>query len=195
MIDVAKRRKPLQAPGGSLQFRVLRNEDLALLSFVPSFDGVLSNFSGLNCVEDPRQVARNLGRLVKPGGTALFCISTRVCLWEVAWYGARANFKKAFRRVRGRTVAQLDGISIPVWYPTIRRMRQAFSPWFRLRSTRAVGLFVPPSYVESWARKHMRALRVLEAMDRIFAGWPLLRGVGDHVLLEFTRLSGQGPLR
>jgi hypothetical protein len=113
-------------------------------------------------------------------------------LWEIAWYGVRGNFKKAFRRVRGRTVARLDGLSVPVWYPTIRCMRQVFSPWFRLRSIRAVGLFVPPSYVESWARKHPRVLAALQGMDRLFAAWPLLRGAGDHVLLEFTRLSSQG---
>lgn len=192
MIEVAERRKSLQSSAGSVEVRVLRNEDLALLSTALCFDGVLSNFSGLNCVEYLPQVAANLGRLVKPGGSALICISTRVCLWEIAWYGARANFTKAFRRVRGNTVAKLDGISVPVWYPTIRRMRQVFSPWFRLRSIRAVGLFVPPSYVESWARKHPHVLAALQAMDRLFAAWPLLRGVGDHVLLEFTRLSGQG---
>ena len=187
MIDVAERRKGLQVPSLSLAFRVLRNEDLGLLASSSCFDGVLSNFSGLNCVADPSQVALNLGRLVRPGGSALICISTRVCLWEIAWYAARGNFKKAFRRVRGRTIAQLDGISVPVWYPTIREMRRAFSPSFRLRSIRAVGLFVPPSYVESWARGHQRVLAALEATDRVFAAWPLLRCVGDHVLLEFER--------
>jgi ubiquinone/menaquinone biosynthesis C-methylase UbiE len=192
MIEVAERRKSLSSSDGPLEFRVLRNEDLALLASVSCFDGALSNFSGLNCVEDPRQVALDLERLVKPGGSALLCISTRICLWEIAWYGVRGNFKKAFRRVRGRTVARLDGLSVPVWYPTIRCMRQVFSPWFRLRSIRAVGLFVPPSYVESWARKHPRVLAALQGMDRLFAAWPLLRGAGDHVLLEFTRLSSQG---
>lgn len=187
MIEVAERRKACEAPGASLRFHVLRNEDLDLLQATPPFDGALSNFSGLNCVVDPGQVALNLQGLVKPGGAVLICISTRVCLWEMVWHAARANFKKAFRRVRGSTVAQLDGVSVPVWYPTIRRMRQLFSPWFRLRSVRAVGLFVPPSYVDSWARRHTNLLTLLERMDQIFAGWPLLRGAGDHVLLEFER--------
>jgi SAM-dependent methyltransferase len=186
MIEVAEGRKLLESTGATLQFRVLRNEDLHRLS-PRTFDGALSNFSGLNCVADPRQVALNLAKLVRHGGSALICVSTRVCLWELFWYGARANFKKAFRRVRGGTIAKLDGICVPVWYPTIRHMRLAFSPWFRLRSVRAVGLFVPPSYVEAWARRHKRVLALLETMDRVCASWPLLRGVGDHVLLEFER--------
>ena len=167
MIEVAERRKSMEAPGSSLEFRVLRNEDVDTLTPPTPFDGVVSNFSGLNCVADPSQVVRKLTHLVKPGATALICISTRICLWE--------------------TLARLGEITVPVWYPTIPAMRRAFAPWFRLRSFRAVGLFVPPSYVEPWLRNHKPVLARLEAMDRIFAGWPVLRGVGDHVLLEFER--------
>jgi ubiquinone/menaquinone biosynthesis C-methylase UbiE len=187
MIEVAEHRKSLKAPNSSIEFRVLRNEGVDTLTPSTSFDGLVSNFSGLNCLEDPSLIARKLTHLVKPGATALICISTRVCLWEIAWYAVRGNFKKAFRRLRGAVLAQLGDIAVPVWYPTIAAMRRAFAPWFRLRSFRAVGLFVPPSYVEPWARKHQSVLACLEAMDRVFAAWPILRGIGDHVLLEFER--------
>ena len=162
-------------------FELLRNEELGLLGGAPWFDGALSNFSGLNCVEDPRQVAVELGRLVKAGGAALICVSTRVCLWEIAWYGARGNFAKAFRRVYGKTIARLDGIDVPVWYPTIRAHAPSVSPWFRVRSVRAVGLFVPPSYVESWVRK------APEAAARIGSDGSDLRGVaGVFAASEIT---------
>lgn len=187
MIEVAVRRKSLEAPGSSLEFHVLRNEDVDTLTPPTPFDGVVSNFSGLNCLADPSRIVRKLTHLVKPGATALICISTRICLWEIAWYAARGNFKKAFRRVRGAALARLGEIAVPVWYPTVSAMRLSFSPWFRLRAFRAVGLFVPPSYVEPWIRNHKSVLARLEAMDRILAAWPLLRGVGDHVLLEFER--------
>jgi ubiquinone/menaquinone biosynthesis C-methylase UbiE len=187
MIEVAERRRLLEAPDSSLQFRVLRNEDVDALSPISTFDGVLSNFSGLNCIEDLSEVARNLSRLLKPGAVALICISTRVCLWEMAWYSARGNFTKAVRRLRGRAIARLDEITVPVWYPTIAGICKSFSPCFRLRSTRAVGLFVPPSYLEPWARKNTAVLGWLEGLDRVFSAWPVLRTIGDHVLLEFER--------
>ena len=187
MIEVAEHRKSLKAPHSSIEFRVLRNEEVDTLTPATHFDGVVSNFSGLNCAEDPSLIVRKLTHLVKPGATALICISTRVCVWEIAWYAARGNFKKAFRRLRGKTLAQLGDITVPVWYPTVSAMRRSFAPWFRLRSFRAVGLFVPPSYVEPWARKHQSVLACLDAIDRIFAAWPILRGIGDHVLLEFER--------
>jgi SAM-dependent methyltransferase len=187
MIEIAERRRLMEARQSSLQFRILRNEDLDALSPISPFDGALSNFSGLNCVADLSDLARKLTHLLKPGAIAQICISTRLCLWEMAWYGVRGNFTKAFRRVRGSAIASLNGISVPVWYPTTRSIRKLFSPWFRLRSIRAVGLFVPPSYVESWARKNVVMLRWLEVMDRVFSGWPVLRTMGDHVLLEFEK--------
>ena len=187
MIGVATRRKGELSPRAPVEFRLLRNEDLLLLDAAEPFDGALSNFSGLNCVADLAQVARHLAERVRAGGAAVICMSTRICAWEIAWYCVHANFSKAFRRVRGRTVARLDDLAVPVWYPTMRQIRRSFSPWFQVRSVRAVGLFVPPSYVERWAGEHRRLLRVLEAIDRVIASWPLLRGAGDHVMFEFVR--------
>jgi ubiquinone/menaquinone biosynthesis C-methylase UbiE len=187
MIDVAARRLAEHAPCVPVEFRVLRNEDLATLSDTQRFDGVLSNFSGLNCVSNLPQVAATLGDLVRTGGAAVICLSSRLCLWEIAWYCAQAQFTKAFRRINGKTIAHLHGLAVPVWYPRIREIGRAFSPWFHIRSVRAVGLFVPPSYVEAWAQKHRRTLRMLTVADRTFSAWPVLRGMGDHVLLEFVR--------
>lgn len=187
MLEVAKLRKAGTSVKASVDFRLLRNEDLEVLSGAEVFDGALSNFSGLNCVADLRPVAKALGKLVRKGGNVVVCVSTRICLWEIAWYVARANFAKAFRRVGGETIAQLDGIDVTVRYPTIREMRHAFAPWFRVRAVRAVGLFVPPSYVENWAQRHRKMLRFLEGMDRIFSAWLVFRGIGDHVLVEFVR--------
>jgi len=50
-----------------------------------------------------------------------------------------------------------------------------------------VGLFVPPSYVESWARKHGKLFARLEKLDQVFSSLPIFRVAGDHVLLEFVR--------
>jgi hypothetical protein len=65
----------------------------------------------------------------------------------------------------------------------------AFAPWFELEHRHAIGLFVPPSYVESWAKRHRAMIGYLEKMDAAFADFPVLRDLGDHVLLEFTRCN------
>jgi len=48
---------------------------------------------------------------------------------------------------------------------------------------------VPPSYAETWASTHRRAVSLLEQLDRALGAWPVLRSVGDHILLEFEKVA------
>jgi ubiquinone/menaquinone biosynthesis C-methylase UbiE len=187
MIEVAEGRGKLEAGSAGIEYRQLANEDLSALLGQESFDGAFSNFSGLNCVADLQPVARNLAALVKPGGRVLVCVWSRVCVAELAWFLLRGQVSKAFRRLSGKAAARVGGVTIEVSYPTVRTVRRVFSPWFRLESHSAVGLFVPPSYVESWARKHDKLFARLEQLDQIFSRLPIFRVTGDHVLLEFVR--------
>jgi ubiquinone/menaquinone biosynthesis C-methylase UbiE len=187
MIEVARRRCE-KAVNAKVEFRLLANEDLQQIHGDRIFDGAFSNFSGLNCTEDMYEVAVNLSRLLRPGSRLLICLWTRACFWEILWYLGRANLAKAFRRVRGMTIACVEGFPVSVWYPTFRQVRQTFGPWFRVRSIRAVGLVVPPSYVEPWARRHPGWIAALAKVDRVLGRLPVLRGVGDHVLWEFERI-------
>ena len=188
MIEVARRRRSGEAVNAKVDFRILANEDLHQLRGEQVFDGAFSNFSGLNCTEDMNEVAVNLSRLLRPGARLLICLSTRACFWEILWYLGRANFAKAFRRVRGMTVARVEGFPVPVWYPAFRQIRRTFRPWFRVQSIRAVGLAVPPSYVEPWAHRHQGWITALAKVDRVLCRLPVLRGIGDHVLWEFERI-------
>ncbi len=183
MIAVAKR----HGHGATLEYLHLANEELGSLRAEAPFDGIFSNFSGLNCLAYLSPVARDLANLVKPGGRVLVCIWSRVCPAEILWYLLHAQPHKALRRFRANSVARLGGLNISVTYHTLREIRRAFSPWFNLKSRRAIGLFVPPSYAESWMRRHQSALALFERLDRALADRPLFRDLGDHILLEFVR--------
>jgi ubiquinone/menaquinone biosynthesis C-methylase UbiE len=187
MLEVAEGRGRLEAGGTSVRYLQIANEDLGQLSDQGSFDGAFSNFSGLNCLTDLKDVARDLASLVKPGGRVLICLWSRICILELVWFLLHGQPGKAFRRLSGRSEARIGGLTIKVAYPAVPAVRRAFSSWFRLESRSAIGLFVPPSYVEQWIRKHERTLVRLGALDRLFSEWPVLRDVGDHVLLEFVR--------
>lgn len=189
MIEIARRHSQYADLDASPAYLNLANEDLALLPRDDLFDGAFSNFSGLNCLADLQPVARNLSLLVKPGGSVLLCLWSRVCLAELIWYVLHNQPKKAIRRLSGKSLARLGGVTISVSYPTVGAICRAFSPWFRLKSHRAVGLFVPPSYAEKWIRKQQKTLARLERVDQFCAEWPILRGLGDHMLLEFVRCN------
>jgi ubiquinone/menaquinone biosynthesis C-methylase UbiE len=187
MIEVARKRKAMEARDLPVRFRHLSTEDIRDFRPTLPFDGVFSNFSGLNCVKDLARVASELSILVRRNGKLVLCLSNRTCVWELLWFGMRGLFRKGTRRLGGSTVAHFGSKAIRVWYPTLRQIKRAFSPWFELRSTRAVGLFVPPSYLERWAREHARTISRLASTDCAVGHWPLLRVLGDHVLLQFGK--------
>jgi SAM-dependent methyltransferase len=187
MIDIAKRREQDDTHLATLEHVHLATEDLARLVDREPFDGAFSNFSGLNCLADLKPVARNLAALVKPRGRLLLCLWGRLCWVEILWFLFHGQLKKAARRLPKLTTARVGDVTIPVFYPSVRSVRRSFSPWFELRSRCAVGLFVPPSYLEQSVRKRKTLIGVLERLDRACADWPMLRDAGDHVLLEFVR--------
>jgi ubiquinone/menaquinone biosynthesis C-methylase UbiE len=173
--------------------RQLAIEALSRLQKEGPFDGVLSNFGGLNCVEHIEPVAKDLARLVKPGSRALLCLMGRWCAWEMAYYLSRGQSAKAFRRVRGSAKSLSFNAQLRVCYPGIRQLARAFTPYFRVRAAEAIGLFVPPSYLETWIARHPRFLRLATALDTRVSQWPGLRHLGDHYLVEMERTSTSLP--
>jgi ubiquinone/menaquinone biosynthesis C-methylase UbiE len=148
-----------------------------------SFDGAISNFGALNCVQPIRPVARHLARLIKPGGQLAICLMGKCCAWEICHFLKRLDIKQAFRRIPPR--GSITSLSVRVYYPSIRKIQRAFQPEFRLCHWSGIGLLVPPSYVKGVPAQTIRRLAV---WDRCIAGWPVLRALADHRLLVFTRL-------
>ena len=64
-----------------------------------------------------------------------------------------------------------------------------FAPDFELRSWRGLGIAVPPSYMEHWARRFPEVTRLLARADNRIDRLPLFRNLGDRVLLEFLHVQ------
>jgi len=189
MIEVAKSHSGSELASRSVQYLQIANEELNRLSANAPYDGVFSNFSGLNCVSDLSAFAENAASLVRPGGRILICLWSQVCLTEIAWFLLHGEISKAFRRFSKESAARLGGLNIQIFYPSISHIKKSLSPWFRLEKRKAVGLFVPPSFVEPWAGRNEKMLNRLDKLDGVFAKWPILRNFGDHVLMEFVRCA------
>lgn len=187
MIQMARQRMLAEAPQADIRFVVLATEQLAKLLPGSPFDGVFSNFSGLNCVADLAGVAGDLASMVGPRATLLLCFSTRFCLVETLWFLFQGKFRKAFRRSSGIATAHVDEYTVTVHYPTLRKVKRLFAPHFRLHSCTGIGITVPPSYLEPLMRKHPRLLHLLAFIDICVSRLPWLRAMGDHMLLQFER--------
>ncbi|HVG44646.1 MAG TPA: class I SAM-dependent methyltransferase, partial [Longimicrobium sp.] len=158
----------------------------------PPFDGAFSNFAALNCVSDLRPVARGLARLLRPGAPALLVLFGPFPPGELVVELLRRSPRAAVRRLaRGDVAARLGGRHFTVRYHRPREVARAFSPWFRLRRTRGIGVFVPPSAAEPWISRQPRFLGALETLDRAAAA-PLAR-LGDHLLFHLERTDAAPP--
>ena len=186
MVEIAVRRGA-ERQQASVSFRVLRTEDIGVFRGQAPFDGLLSNFSGLNCLCDVPAFFAKTAELLRPGAGVVLCMSSRVCAWEVAWFGLRGRWGEALRRIPGQTVAVVHGRHIAVWYPRISTVVHAASPWFRAEMIAGIGITVPPSYAENWAQRHSKLMGRLAGLDRRICRWPVIRSAGDHFLLVFRR--------
>ncbi|HBL29839.1 MAG TPA: hypothetical protein DD490_23630, partial [Acidobacteria bacterium] len=148
------------------------------------FDGALSDFGGLNCVADLPAVSRALGRQLRPGAPALLCVMGPLVPWEWMFYLGQGDPGRAFRRLRRGGVAWRG---MTVRYPSIRTLKAAFSREFRVLRTGAVGVFLPPTYVEAWTRRHPRLLAVLARWERRLEPVPPFPWLADHYLIELER--------
>lgn len=189
MIARAEQRLQHHSPQIPVVFCELPTECIGELHPKTQFDGAFSNFSGLNCVADLCAVASSLARLVKQDGRLVLCFSTRFCLIEILYYAALGQWRKALRRCKGYTEVTLDGVQFTVYYPTLRKLRHSFAPDFRLYSCTGIGVAIPPTYLEGWARQHPRLFLLLSRLEELLTKFPILRSTGDHVLLCFEKVS------
>jgi SAM-dependent methyltransferase len=189
MIAVTTRRIQAERLQRLVEPKLLCAEEIASLQGHSSFDGAFSNFGALNCVPDIGRVAHDLALLLKPGASALLCWMGSYCAWEMMWYLGHGEGRKAFRRLKrdGVSARLTDGASVHVHYPSVSELASAFAPSFRVKSIKGIGISVPPSYVEPWARRHPRLLDFFEHADSLLGRLPGLRSLGDHVLVRLQR--------
>jgi len=153
-----------------------------------SFDGAYSNLGPLNCVPDLADVSSACARLLKPGGALVFTVIGRVCPWEIVHYALRRRWSRLkMRFARNAVPVGMNKHTIWTRYYTPREFCRAFRRDFTLEHYRGLCVFAPPPYL-TWVRnRHPRVYEWLWRIDRLTAGWPLLRSIGDHFLIVMTK--------
>ena len=111
------------------------------------------------------------------------------CLWEIVWYLAHGNPRKALRRLRqGSTGSNGDDANVRVYHWSVAEVADMFAPNFRLRRRVGIGVTLPPSYCEQSVRHLPMVLDGLRRADRWLGRVPLLQNIGDCVLLQLEHI-------
>lgn len=159
-----------------------------------AYDAACSNFGPLNCVPSLGEAARLLAGRLKPGALFVASVMGRVCPWELALFASRGELARArVRFSRSFVPVPLNGRTVWTRYYTPAEFVLPFlDSGFDDVDQRALGLFVPPPYMQAFAERHPALIDRLARLDDRVGRWPLLRSWGDHFLVTLRRTSRGG---
>ncbi len=178
---------------GLLGAHLLRAASVGRLSAIYGkgfFDGAYSSFGPLNCEPRLDPVAEGLGKLVRPGGALVLSIINRWCPLEIGWFALHGRWREAARRWGGPVwAAAYPGgpKDVRTWYYSRGAIERSFSTAFVVEHVEALPLLWPPPYLDLVVARFEWFFRTLEPLERWAARRPLLRDLGDHVLLRLRR--------
>jgi SAM-dependent methyltransferase len=145
------------------------------------FDGAYSDFGALNCA-DLARVGAGLVRVLSPGAPVLFSL-----LGTRPWPGLAVRLLTGRGSKRNAQAPRIQGVPVPVHYPTLAEARRALGPAFEWTRAWALGAVLPDPSHAAWATRHPVLFGALAAAEEQLRAWPLVRGGGDHVVLEGRR--------
>jgi hypothetical protein len=143
------------------------------------FDGAYSDFGALNCA-DLGAVGAGLARVLRRGAPVLVSLLGR-------WPLPEGLLRALSGRGAPRGEPCVSGIPVSARYYSSGETRAALGPDFVWRGGFALGVLVPGPDHDAWACRHPQSFGALAALEAIVHGWPLLRALGDHVVLDGVR--------
>lgn len=153
------------------------------------FDGIVSNFGALNCVEHLAPLGALARCYLRPGGAVILGLMGRACAVETLYLTATKRASLAGRRRgEGAIAVPVAGVDVPTFYHRIRDVRAALGPRLTLEGVEGIGVAIPPPYLEPRWQKLPRPVRgLVTRLDAMLAPWPPFNRVGDHILLRFEK--------
>ena len=147
------------------------------------FDFIFSNFGGLNCVPDLRDVTRHFQSLLNENGRVCLVILPPVCPWEIIQI-LRGKFSFAFRRFKKNgTEANLEGVKFKTYYFSKRNVTTAIGDNFKIIKTSGLAVFSPAPQMERFSKKFPTMTKFLNKLDEKVSGIFPFNKIGDHIII------------
>jgi ubiquinone/menaquinone biosynthesis C-methylase UbiE len=152
------------------------------------FDGVISNFGGLNCINNFGSLSESLAEKLKPGGRFVAAVMNSFCPWEIFYFLMKLDSKNAFRRFKKNGIdANLSRFKIKSFYFSPGEFAGHFKKYFETEKIYSLGLFTPPPYLYGIYEKAKPAVKFFMKLDDSLKGiFPLSR-IGDHFVIILKR--------
>jgi ubiquinone/menaquinone biosynthesis C-methylase UbiE len=186
MIAQIKKKTALPAAGSRITYQQLPYDQIDTVT-QRNFDYVFSNFGGLNCTADLREVTRHLPALLKPGGYATWVIMPPLCPWELLSV-FKGRWRHAFRRLKkGGVIAHVEGEYFRTYYHSFDEIRLAFGRSFRCVDCEALAALSPPPHRGDFPIRHPAIYSSLRKLDRLVGSAFPFNRCADHIIVTFQR--------
>ncbi len=171
----------------NVRFIELAAEDLQSLG--SSFDGVYSSFGPANCLSDLEGFASGVASIINGGGFFISSVMNRFYPFEILYYLAKLDPRKAFRRLgRNPLNVAFEGTwpSFDCRYYSPSSYIRPFRRSFDVDDVSALPLIFPPYTEGSCERFEYLFDKALKLERRIRGRYPW-SGLGDHFLVTMRR--------
>lgn len=185
MLDVAK----TKTQNNFVQFRQLKSQDIEQLS-PTKYDLIFSNFGGLNCLTPNELIEfkNSCAALQNPENKLVFVIMGTNCMWECFYYRfKKENLKSKRRKNKNGVETLINGVTFKTYYYSPNEIIDVFKDNYRYMETKPIGLFVPPSYLETYIKKNKLFFNILKFLDSIFGRFSFLSNYADHYLIVLEK--------
>ncbi|OGT78780.1 MAG: hypothetical protein A3I78_08165 [Gammaproteobacteria bacterium RIFCSPLOWO2_02_FULL_56_15] len=184
MIESARRKIGRLALQDRVEIKHCRFDDLdSVLGDHRRFDGLISNFGGLNCSTHLETLAASLSLRVKAGGYLFLCIMGRFVPWEWFDLGCRGKFARVWQRLRGKTFWRGMEIS----YFTPGTVIDCFSPYCDPTRVNGLGFLLPPTCAKFLVSRHPGLLHILNHWEKRLESLPFIPCLSDHFMLVLKK--------
>jgi ubiquinone/menaquinone biosynthesis C-methylase UbiE len=185
MIEVAKGKATFK----NLNFLNASINDITSTFNGKSFDLILSNFGGLNCLSKPEleKFLEDSPALLSEKGKLVLVIMPKNTLWEQGYFLTKAQFSNIFRRKKASVVAHIDGEKVISYYYNPKDIVNLANLNFETIAVKPIGFFVPPSYLDRFFRNKKVLLWFLNTLERGIKNRSFLSRYADHYIIVLQK--------
>jgi ubiquinone/menaquinone biosynthesis C-methylase UbiE len=183
MISILKTNAAHQIEEGTIQAKLCPFSEIGSIEST-GFDAAVSNFGGLNCINDFTQLSQDLYAKLKPGGKFIAVVMNDFCPWEIFYYMLKFDSKNAFRRFNREGIdAALDDQKVKTFYFSPKRFAKDFQNQFEIEKIYAHALYTPSPYLLGIYKRIKPIVKIWMKIDEIVKGIFPFNRFGDHFII------------
>jgi cyclopropane fatty-acyl-phospholipid synthase-like methyltransferase len=150
-----------------------------------NFDLLFSNFGGLNCLnaDEIKSFGKNISNNLHFKAKVVLVVMGKKCWMENLWYKLQKDERLNRRNTKDAVPTKINESTFNTYYYSPAELIELLQENYSLVKVRPVGLFIPPSYLESLFKSKLWILNLLNALEKLIGNFSFLSNYADHYLI------------